>query len=697
MSTAEPESRRLLAGTLAVVAAPLLIALAVLSPAVLPGIGPFQPLDRWAVSVLAVACLVLGFALRRGAAEFGGFAFIFILGGGAQLYMTQPLWFPSLRLRPEGARDWLMVLIMAAEIATAGIALARIGAGRLIAIGRERLGSGRIAIFLALSFAFAVPVIPYIWRGAALAYAAHVAAAAVLLATHLALLIAMSQVRSPISGLHRLTPIVPALFVTAASLILGALAFQHMPHVEDEVAYIFQARTFAGGALTVPAPPPAAAPGLDYYLFEIRDGRWYAATQPGWPAALALGYLAGLPWLLNPLLAGFSVLMAHSITRRRIGLEAADLVALMMATSPWILAASASFMPHMLTLFLILLSWWLILRARPAERPEWRRLFLAGMAMGWVFATRPLDGVLIGGLTGLWVLFGPQGSLRRALIYAAGCVAVGGLLLLYNHLITGSPLTLPLSAYLDRHWAPGANAFGFGKDIGPPGGWVMLDLWPGHSPLEALINTIHLAVSLQFEFLGWPVGSLMLLFAFLLWQRKTGFDGAMMAVIATVVGTMALYWFAASYYIGPRYWFPAAFAFLCLSARGYQALRGIFPGTNEQGIVRIDTILGTCCLFGLLIFTPWRGVVKYHEYGGFHAYVREAAAAGQFGNAVVLVEKNGDPGSALVLNDPWLRADRPVFLDATADLDEAALRAAFPGREIIRYMAPRRDLAAPPQ
>jgi hypothetical protein len=658
--------------------------------------GNVFPVDRWALSVLAMGLFFLGYSLRREAAEFGVLAFFFIVGGGAQLYLTVPLWFPTLRLKPQDARDGLMMLFLVGELIVTLRVLLRLGLRQILSEGSARLGTGRIAIFLILSFAFVSPVINFVWRGATVPYVAHVAVGAVLMSVHLGALIAMSMVKSPMSAVHRLTPIVPVAFAIVASLVLGQFAFQHLPHVEDEVAYLFQAKTFAGGALTVPAPPEALQPGLDYYLFDIRDGRWFAATLPGWPAVLAFGVLLGVPWLINPLLAGASVWLAHDIARRKAGMEQADLVALMMASSPWVLAAAASFMPHVLTLFLMLLAWWLILRANPDKRRETLRLAVAGLAMGWIFATRPLDGLILGGMTGLWVLAGPSGNLRRAVIYALGCVLGGSLLLLYNMHITGSPLTLPLADYLARNWAPGANAYGFGPDIGPPGGWMMLDLWPGHTPLEALINTINMIASLQFDMLGWSVGSLLLIFAFLLWQKPRGFDLAMAAVIAAVIVSMALYWFADSYYMGPRYWFPASFALFYLSARGYDALRTRFPGANDQGIVRIDTILTTCCLFGLLVFTPWRGVAKYHEYGNFHAYVRAEANTGSFGNGIVIVAHNGDPGSALFLNDPWLPADRPLYLKDTGTLDEAALRAAFPGREIMHYVAPRKDGAAGP-
>ncbi|MGB7320854.1 MAG: glycosyltransferase family 39 protein, partial [Albidovulum sp.] len=656
--------------------------------------GPFAgavigPKDRWACSALALALFVFGYSLRRGTVLFGIMALAFLTGGAAQLYVTEPLWFPTLHLKPQNGREWLMAAIMGAEALVAVWALWRLDLLKLWSEAASRLGTGRILVFLVLTFAFSVPILNYVWRGAAVAYFAHVAAGSILILAHLALLIAMSQVPSPVSAQHRIVPLVPAVFAVLASLALTLFAFDRLPHVEDEVAYLFQARTFASGALTLPAPPEAAQSGLEYYLLTITDGRWYSATLPGWPAFLALGAVLGLPWLINPLLAGVAVMLSYAIARHKIGRDQADLVALMTASSPWFLAAGGSLMPHMFTLVLMLGAWWLILRAPIGGKRTVRRLFLAGLAMGWIFASRPLDGVVIGGTTGLWLLLGAGAGHRitRILPYTAGAVVTGGLLLLYNYQITGSPLTLPLSAYLDAHWAQGANAYGFGPEIGPPGGWQMLDLWVGHSALEAVLNVANLTVSLQLELLGWSIGSLALIFAFFLWQKdKSGFDLAMVIVIFVVVLSMALYWFADSYYFGPRYWFLAVFPFLYLSARGYDALRRLFPGENEQGIVRIDSILGLCCLFGLLVFTPWRGVVKYHEYGNFHAAYRQDTEDGRFGNKVVILSETGDEGSAFVLNDPWLSdPDKPIFLHDSGNLDDAALAAAFPGREVLRY------------
>lgn len=671
-------------GNVASVAAPLLLASALF----LPWARDLAPLDRWAVSVLAVALLVAGFSLRRGALAFGILAFALVTGTGAQLYLTEPLWFPTLRLRPQDARDALMLAVIAGEVAVAAAMLGRSDMRALAADIAARFGGGRVILFLCLTFAFVVPVLNYIDRGEGVAYAAHVVAGAVLIIVHMAILVAMSQMKSPVSGTHRISPVVHAAVALLASLALTFFAFEAMPHVEDEVAYLFQAHTLAGGAVSVPAPEAGALPGLDYYLLEVREGRWYSTTLPGWPAALAVALTLGLPWLLNPLLAALSVLLAHAIAKAKAGRDVADITALLMAFSPWFLAAGGTLMPHMLTLFLSLLAWWLILRVEAGAPGLWWRLVIAGLAMGWIFCSRPLDGLIMGGLTGLWLILAVNRGtvLSRVLPYGLGCVAAGSLLLIFNAKITGSPFDLPLSLYLDRHWHPGANAFGFGPDIGPPGSWGSLDLWVGHGPLEAVINTVNLLVSLQLELFGWPIGSLALLIAFFLWRnRRSTFDRAMVALLAAVILVMALYWFAETYYFGPRYWFLAAFPIFYLSARGCEALYQRLQGTGESGVIRLESIIWLLCIVGLCVFLPWRGVAKYHEYGDFHPEFRSAVATGVFGNAVVIFEKTGNEGSAFMLNDPWLEADAPVFLLDTGTLDDTALQAAFPGREILRF------------
>lgn len=644
----------------------------------------FAPADRWAISVVGIAALCLGFAIRRGAGAFGAIGAAIVVGWGAQLYLTEPLWFPALRLRPLDLRDVTMMALLGAEAALAMAMIVRFRLWSALRYAGRRLGWVRMGVAAAIIFLSSAPIIGYLDRDAIGAWIAHLIVTTGLMAVHGVLFIGMLHVRPPLTGAHRIRPIGFAAVASIVAFLLSVLAFQSIPHVEDEVAYLFQAHTLADGSLWVPAPPEAAWPGLEYYLFEIRDGRWFSTTLPGWPAALALGLIVGAEWLLNPLLTGLCVLLGHGVVRRMTNTETADRTAMLMALSPWMLAAGATMMPHMLTLALALVSWWLILRAGERHRRSLNLLFLAGCAMGWIFCARPLDGIILGAATGIWLLFkaGRDQRVTHLLAYGAGCVAIGSLLLIYNAAMTGSPLTLPLSAYLDRHWSPGANAFGFGADIGPPGKWGALDLWHGHGPVEAALNTLNLIFSLQFELFGWPIGSLLPLLGFLLWtRRRNDLDRAMVVLLVTVVGVMALYWFAESYYVGPRYWFPAALPILYLSARGIDALLDRLE-IAETG--HLSSGLWFLCALGLLVFLPWRAVMKYHEYGDFHTAYRDAVDSGIFGNAVVVFQRAGNEGSAFMLNDPLLR-DGPILIMAGPDIDDAALSRAFPGREIVHF------------
>lgn len=677
-----------MSGTKAVGAAAQILGVAVLVAAIMISdemLGrPTALIDRWYFAVAGVAAFLFGICARREALSFGILAFFLILGGAAQLYVTFPAWFPALILEPKNWKEWATGAVLAVEALAALVVLLRAGPGAIVRETRARLGFGKLVIFVVMTGFLSVPVLGFLARGAMVPYAAHVVVGIVLTLIHFSVFAAMSQVKSPISGLYRLSPLVPAALTLGVSLLLSFYAFERMPHVEDEVAYLFQAKTFAGGALLAPAPPQAAVAGLDYYLTEVANGHWYSVTAPGWPVALALGVKAGVPWLVNPLLAALTVLLAHAIAARIAGRDEADLVAMMMGASPWLLAMAASLMTHTLTLFLMMFGWWMLLRAGDRSKGALRRIFVAGLAMGWIFSTRPLDGFVIGGVTGLWLLaIAPQGSIGRAIIYALGCAATGAPLLAYNAKVTGHALLQPLTAYIDRTWGAGANAYGFGPEIGPPGGWGALDLWPGHSPAEAFVNTLNLISSLQFDMMGWSVGSLALILAFLLWQRPNRADLAMILVIVAVIAAMFFYWFADSYYIGPRYWFLASFPLFYLSARGYQAIRARFPDRDAVAFVRIDSLLWYACIFGFCVFLPWRAVTKYYEYNGFHPTVREDAADGRFDGKLVLVAKTGDAGNALMLNDPWLRGT--IYLNDTGQLDEAALRAAFPDREIVRY------------
>jgi hypothetical protein len=152
----------------------------------------------------------------------------------------------------------------------------------------------------------------------------------------------------------RLYPFLIAVLVTVIAGILSSIVFERIPHIPDSVGYLFQAKYFSTGQLYLQAPPIEDAFALDK-LFS--DGEiWWNYGFPAWPAVLALGVLAGVPWLVNPVLGGLIILLTHWIICRLYNRKFAHIVIALMMVSPWFLFMSSSFMPHTISLVWVLIA-----------------------------------------------------------------------------------------------------------------------------------------------------------------------------------------------------------------------------------------------------------------------------------------------------------------------------------------------------
>ena len=645
--------------------------------------GP--PKVGWAMTAIGVSFGAFAWAGLKDRWLFGFVLLVLLLGGGGQLWMTEPLWFPSLRLRPDGLYDHIAVGLMAFQGLVAICVLLWTGALNGVYRFIQNFGFVRIIAFLCLCGAFAVSPLGYLSYGGYKLYVGHLIGGAGAILLNLGTIAALLRVPTPGLGQNTFHPLVPATFAMFASAILAWLAFERLPHVEDEVAFLFQARSFAGGALGVPALPEATLPGLEHYLLEVRDGLWFATTPPGWPALLTVGVLIGAPWIINPILAFVAILLAYNIVLRQVDRATAKLVSLLMAASPWYLGTAASLMPHMITLTLTLFAWWALLHSRDQGAKTLRWALLAGLAMGWIFATRQLEALILGSMTGLWLLslYKENNGMPRVVLYGLGCIIAGSFYLWFNYAMTGDPLLDPLKRYLDENWGAGANGYGFGPDIGPPSGWGALDLAQGHSFFEGLINLINNMTALSIETFGWCAGSLALFWIYVFYARPTRFEIAMLTISALTIAALFFYWFSGSFYIGPRYWFSAFFPLMIFSARGFLILQDKLE-TLDLSKETTGAVLLALCLFGTFIFTPWRGVEKYHEYGNFHTFPREQKASGNLGNAIIFFDTDTvDYGSAFNENDPWGDETQPLFIrDMGAEINTQVINS-MPGRTVV--------------
>ncbi|MDP9176997.1 MAG: glycosyltransferase family 39 protein [Gemmatimonadota bacterium] len=477
--------------------------------------------------------------------------------------------------------------------------------------------------------------------------------------------------------------IIAALTVTVVAALLSVLSYERHPHVPDEVVYLLHGRYFAAGKLFLPAPPVPAA--FDVDLLSMTRARWYSPVPPGWPAALAGGTLVGAPWLVNPLLAGLNVLLAYLLLREMYARRTTRLTIVLLCASPWYVFMGMNFMTHMFTMTAALAGAVAVARLVRTGRPRWA--WAGGSAIGVISLIRPLEGLLVAGLLGLWTLR-TRGRRRRVLAAASlivSSIAVGAIVLPYNKALTGNATEFPMSRYVAAHYEPGSNNLGFGSNRGL--GWVGLDPFPGHRALDVVLNAGLNAFSVNVELLGWATGSLLLLAAFVFSKKRwTTSDRMMLTVILGVVGIHSFYWFSGGPDFGARYWFLILLPCLALTARAIEVLPDISTGGGASGINqhRVRLLSGVLALSGmaLVTFFPWRAIDKYHHYRGMRPDVRELAAGREIGRSLVLIrgKRHPDYASAAVYNPMSLDDDAPVYAWARTPAVAAAVAAAFPDR-----------------
>ncbi len=135
-----------------------------------------------------------------------------------------------------------------------------------------------------------------------------------------------------------------ALFFSIAGVLaaywMTVKVFEGLPHVEDEMAYTWQAEVYARGQLTAPSPPD-----LDemYVPFVVNhNGQRAAKYPPGWPMMLSFGVRLGMrPWV-NPLLAGLAIWLIYRLGSKIFSRTIALLASFLTITSPFFLILSGS-------------------------------------------------------------------------------------------------------------------------------------------------------------------------------------------------------------------------------------------------------------------------------------------------------------------------------------------------------------------
>ncbi len=190
-----------------------------------------------------------------------------------------------------------------------------------------------------------------------------------------------------------------AFFAFFMSATISQTVFARMPHLEDEVAYLFQARSYAGGHLVIPSPEPRRAYWQPFVVDH--DGVRFGKYTPGWSLQLALGVLMGQTWVINAFFAALTVALVYRLGREIFNPDVGVIAAALTAFSPMALLLNATLMAHTSALFattLFLYAYWRIERGK--RRLRWG--VIAGIALGLLVANRPITGLAVATPLILW-------------------------------------------------------------------------------------------------------------------------------------------------------------------------------------------------------------------------------------------------------------------------------------------------------
>jgi hypothetical protein len=481
----------------------------------------------------------------------------------------------------------------------------------------------------------------------------------------------------------------------AAAFLVATRVFEAVPHVEDEMAYVWQAKVLVHGQMTAPTPPE---PQSMYVPFVVdANGHRSAKYPPGWPMVLALGMLLGIRTWVNPLLGGLAIWLTFRLGQKICNSPTGLLAALLTLTSPFFLILSGSLDSNAwsLALSIIFVLAWLdtFHLGNPPELnsrkpiPAWLTVSTAGLSLGLLVITRPLTALGVAVpffLHGLLLLWRGKPGVRRSVLAIGGItLLVGSLFLAWQYVVTGNPLTDPYTLWWNF------DRIGFGPGIG---------LQPGGHTLQLGIQNAQLMLTvLNKDLFGWAGSSLFFL-PFGLWAlRKNRAAWLTMAVFVCLVICYVFYW-AEVYRYGPRYYYEGIYGLTLASAAGITWLAGSLKSIGWKSLRPLLVLALVSCLVGynLVTYLPARfgqvyGLYEVHSTQ-LSPFLTPQARSQTPALVIVHTQKIWTEYAGLLeLEDPWLTSPFIFAWSNNGSVSDAALAALYPHRQIIYYYADEPD------
>jgi hypothetical protein len=234
-------------------------------------------------------------------------------------------------------------------------------------------------------------------------------------------------------------------------------AWNPIPVVHDEMAYVLQAQIFARGKWALPSPPIPAFWQQPHVLVEPTLASKYF---PGHSLAMAIGALVGWPPLMPLVLQSTIAALLYVLARRVASGGVALLAWTIWLFTPMTLYFGPSYYSEATTTVCWLAGWYALLEWRSSRKVRW--LVAVAFFTGWCAITRPLTGVAYAIPVGIVVLRDVV-ALKRwrdfALAFAMG-VAVLAILPVWSAHATGDWRLTPQTLYTRMYMPYDVPGFG---------------------------------------------------------------------------------------------------------------------------------------------------------------------------------------------------------------------------------------------
>ena len=300
------------------------------------------------------------------------------------------------------------------------------------------------------------------------------------------------------------------------SVLLCGIYFQFSYFEPDTVSYLFQAKLFAEGKLSVPAPPEHGFSSSPH--INVLNGKWYSKYPFGNALMLMFGVFINAPWLIPALATGGALLLLYLFVKEIYGdihPGIAMIAAVLALISPATLGMGSTWFSEPVSRFYLSLYLLALLRTLNCKdgAPRLARIgypLLSGFALGYAFNTRPLSAVVFGvigaGLT-IYHLFTQwqqrqeatqalPSTMKRLGLFFIPFVVMLSVCMAWNTHFTGAPFmfTHTVAQPYDKIGF-GVRTEGYEPDL--EGAFIFTPAW-------AIERTWrHILPSISFNALGW--------------------------------------------------------------------------------------------------------------------------------------------------------------------------------------------------